>query len=197
MIQHTDSMKPAKTGPFGILVRLLLLTAILFGLYQIIFDWPSKMTDTSIIDVGFWVTAGFTVLLFSDVLNLTFRRNWGYRPIQVLIALAVVALVADLIVYEEAWEAPLAWLVWGAALFVYGFLTVSFLVGIAMRLQGCELSALPVMAARRRGRPDYEPSPCILGLHKIDEWEDRRRAVQRADRPNALGRPQPKPRRPV
>ncbi len=92
-----------------------------------------------------------------------------------LIALAVVALVVNLIVYGKAWAAPLAWLVWAAFLFVYGFLAVSFLVGIALRLRGCELRALPAFAARMRGQA-YGISPCILGLHRIDEWEDRRRA---------------------
>ncbi len=168
-------VEPTKTGPFGILARLSWLTAILFGLYAIIFVWPSQMADTEIFDVGFWVVTGFTVFLFSDVVNIVFRRKWGYRPIQALIALAVVALVVDLIVYEEVWEAPLQWLVWAADLFVFAFLTVSFLVGIPMRLRGCELGALPALSARMRGQPFDDTSPCIVGLHKIDEWESRRK----------------------
>ncbi len=172
-----DSMEPAKTGPFGILARLSWLAITLFGLYQIIFDWPSRIADTEIFaDTGIFVVTGFTVLLFADVVNITFRRNWGYRPIQALIALAVVALVVDLIVFEEAWAAPLAWLVWGADLFVFVFLAVSFIVGIPMRFRGCELGALPALAARMRGQPVDDTSRCIVGLHKIDEWEDRRKS---------------------
>ncbi len=127
-------------------------------------------------DTGIFFVTGFTVLLFADVFNIVFRRNWGNRPIQLLIALAVVALVVDLIVFEEAWAAPLAWLVWGADLFVFVFLAVSFIVGIPMRFRGCELGALPALAARMRGQPVDDTSRCIVGLHKIDEWEDRRKS---------------------
>lgn len=177
MIHQTVSMEPAKTGPFGILARLSWLAVTLWGLYQIIFDWPSLIADTEIFaDSGIVLVTGFTVLLFSDVVNITFRRNWGYRPIQLLIALAVVALVVDLIVSGEAWAAPLGWLVWGADLFVFAFLTVSFLVGIPMRLRGCELGALPALSARMRGQPFDDTSRCIVGMHKIDEWEDRRKS---------------------
>lgn len=177
MIHQTVSMEPAKTGPFGILARLSWLAVTLWGLYQIIFDWPSLIADTEIFaDSGIVLVTGFTVLLFSDVVNITFRRNWGYRPIQLLIALAVVALVVDVIVYEEAWAAPLGWLVWGADLFVFAFLTVSFLVGIPMRLRGCELGALPALAARMRGQPFDDTPRCSMGLHKIDEWEARRKS---------------------
>ena len=175
--EPVDSMKPAKTGPLGILARLAWLAITLFGLYQIIFDWPSRIADTEIFaDTGIFFVTGFTVLLFSDVFNIVFRRNWGYRPIQALIALAVVALVVDLIVFEEAWAAPLAWLVWGADLFVFVFLAVSFIVGIPMRFRGCELGALPALSARMRGQPVADTSRCSVGLHKIDEWEDRRKS---------------------
>ena len=187
--EPVDSMKPAKTGPFGILARLGGLAVTLWGLYQIIFDWPSFATqvggvppglviaDTEIFaESGIVLVTGFTVLLFSDVVNITFRRNWGYRPIQLLLALAVVALAVDLIVYEEAWAAPLGWLVLGADLFVFVFLAVSFIVGIPMRFRGCELGALPALAARMRGQPVDDTSRCIVGLHKIDEWEDRRKS---------------------
>ncbi len=175
--ERLDAVKPAKTGPFGILARLSWLAITLFGLYQIIFDWPSRIADTEIFaDTGIFFVTGFTVLLFSEVVNITFRRSWGYRPLQVLIALAVVALVVDLIAYGEVWEAPLGWLVWAADLFVFAFLAVSFVVGIALRHRGCELGALSALAARIRGQPAHDTSPCMMGIHQIDEWEARRRA---------------------
>jgi len=49
-------MEPAKTGPFGILARLSWLAVTLFGLYQIIFDWPSLIADTEIFAVESAVT---------------------------------------------------------------------------------------------------------------------------------------------
>ena len=144
---------PPKAGPIGILARLSWLAVTLFGLYSIVFEWSSKMAETELfvddgaVNVGIYVVTGVTVFLFSDVFNIMFRRNWDNRPILALIALAVVALVVDVIVYEEVWEAPLAWLVWAADLFVYAFLAVSFVVGIALRHRGCELGALPALAA--------------------------------------------------
>jgi hypothetical protein len=175
--ERLDAGAPTKVGPIGISARLFWLAATLWGLYQIIFEWPSILAETEIFaETGILLVTVFTILLFSDVVNIVFRRNWAYRPLQVLIALAVVALVVDLIAYQEAWEAPLAWLVWVADLFVFAFLTVSFVVGIPLRLRGCELAALPALAARMRGQPFDDTSRCIVGLQKIDEWEDRRRA---------------------
>ncbi len=94
--ERLDTGAPAKAGPIGISVRVLWLALILFGLYSIIFDWPTNARGG-----GLLVATGFTLLMFSEVFNLVFRRNWGYRPVQVLIALAVVALVVDLLVYGE------------------------------------------------------------------------------------------------
>ncbi len=45
--EHTDAGAPAKTGPIGISVRLFWLAFILFALYSIIFDWPTKEAATS------------------------------------------------------------------------------------------------------------------------------------------------------
>lgn len=102
-------------------------------------------------------------------------RTWGYRSIQALLALAVVALAGYLIAYGEAWEALLASLVWAANLFVNAFLAVSFVVALPLRYRGCELGALPALLGGLRGEPDRGTSPCLVGLHRIDEWEDRRR----------------------
>ncbi len=67
--EPVDSMKPAKTGPFGILARLGWLAVTLWGLYQIIFDWPSLIADTEIF-------AESGIVLVTASLSF-FSRTWS------------------------------------------------------------------------------------------------------------------------
>lgn len=54
--------------------------------------------------------------------------------------------------------------------------TASTALAIVLGTPGCEFGVVTELVARFRHIPTQsaDPSPCILGLHALDEWEHRR-----------------------
>jgi hypothetical protein len=148
-VNDRDEMRPgsARPGPVGLLIRVVLGTAAVYALVELLTKWDI-FRDQNLIESDFWFITLFTLCLLADVFNIGLRRRWGPWPIVVFVAGAVVLLV-------------------------FGALSVSFPVAIVMRTPGCELNAVPRLVARLRGTTDEETRRCLLGVDLLDKHQVR------------------------
>jgi hypothetical protein len=158
---------PAAPGPVGLLIRVVLGAAAVYGLVELITKWDI-FRDLNLIESDFWFITLFMLCLLADVFNIGLRRRWGVWPIVVFVAGAAAIGAASYLAAGEVWTTALAAWVYAGDLLVFGALSVSFPVAIATRTPGCELNALPKLVARLRGAADAETRRCLLGVDLLD-----------------------------
>ena len=168
---HELQPGPARPGPVGLLIRVVLGAAAVYALVELVTQWDS-FRDQDLIESDFWFITLFTLCLLPDVFNIGLRRRWGLWPLVVFLAgAAAIGLVGYL---GEVWTTALAAWVYAADLLVFAALSVSFPVAIVTRTPGCELNAVPRLVARLRGTADAETRRCILGVDLLDGQPMRR-----------------------
>jgi hypothetical protein len=157
----------ARPGPVGLLIRVVLWAASVYGLIELITKWD-VFRDKDLIESDFWFITLFTLCLLPDVFNIGLRRRWGLWPIVVFLAVGAAIGSVGYLTSREIWTTALAAWVYAGDVMVFGALTVSFPVAIATRTPGCEFNALPRLVARLRGTVDEETRRCILGIDLLD-----------------------------
>jgi hypothetical protein len=163
---------PAVPGPVGLLIRVVLGAVAVYALVELVTKWDI-FRDRNLIESDFWFVTLFTLCLLADVFNIGLRRRWGPWPIVVFLAGAAALGSVGYLASGEVWTAALAAWVYAGDLLVFGALSVSFPVAIAMRTPGCELNALPRLVARLRGTADAETRRCLLGVDLLDRQQRR------------------------
>jgi hypothetical protein len=169
---------PARPGPVGLLIRVVLGAASIWGLVELVTNWD-VFRDQDLIESDFWFITLFTLCLLPDVFNIGLRRRWGVWPLVVFLAGAVA--IGSVGYLGEVWTTALAAWVYAGDLLVFAALSVSFPVAIATRTPGCELNAVPRLVARLRGTEAAETRRCILGVDLLD-GQPLRRPLKRLGR---------------
>jgi hypothetical protein len=171
--RHELRPGPARPGPVGLLIRVILGAAAVYALVELITQWDS-FRDQDLIESDFWFITLFTLCLLPDVFNIGLRRRWGLWPLVVFLAGASAIGSASYLASGGIWTTALAAWVYAGDLLVFAALSVSFPVAIATRTPGCELNALPRLVARLRGTTDEQTRRCILGVDLLDKQRMRR-----------------------
>jgi hypothetical protein len=169
---HELRPDPARPGPVGLLIRVVLGAASVWGLVELVTNWD-VFRDQDLIESDFWFITLFTLFL-PEVFNIGLRRRWGVWPLVVFLAGAAAIGSAGYLTAGEIWTTPLAAWVYAGDLLVFAALAVSFPVAIATRTPGCELNAMPRLVARLRGTAHAETRRCILGVDLLDGQPMRR-----------------------
>ena len=168
---------PARPGPVGLLIRVVLGMAAIYGLVDLVTSWD-VFRDQDLIESDFWFITLFTLCLLPDVFNIGLRRRWGLWPLVVFLAgaaaIGLVDCLGEVWTTGEFWTTALAAWVYAGDLLVFAALSVSFPVAIVTRTPGCELNAVPRLVARLRGTADAETRRCILGVDLLDGQPVRR-----------------------
>ena len=86
--------------------------------------------------VGYFVAVGFAFWLFSDLVVVSFSRNWGRWPQAAVFPFALALVVAGLVAYGNAWAPPLAWGVFVFTQFFLGYIGICFLLATAFAVPG-------------------------------------------------------------
>ena len=165
--QHELRPGPARPGPVGLLIRVVLGAAVVYALVELITKWDI-FRDQNLIESGFWFITLFTLFL-PNVFNIGLRGRWGIWPLVVFLAGAAAIGSASYLASGEIWTTALAAWVYAGDLVVFAALSVSFPVAVATRTPGCELNALPRLVARLRGTTDEQTRRCILGVDLLDK----------------------------
>jgi hypothetical protein len=175
-----------RTGWIGRLARLGLLAIFAGTLYSIVdgsgsarFRNPHILTEPSAWFLHVMMLFVFIVLagtIAATVRGARLVRRTEMWAIAALVGTGVVAAMVGQLAFGSVWGFPLADLVWwfDTLMLVVGFASTA--LAIVIGTPGCEFSALSEVLAcfRRTPAPSVAASPCILGLHVLDEWERRR-----------------------
>jgi hypothetical protein len=174
-IDEAHELRPgaARPGPVGLLVRVVLGMAAIYGLVDLVTSWD-VFRDQDLIESDFWFITLLTLCLLPDVFNIGLRRRWGLWPLVVFLAGAAAIGLVGYLAASEFWTTALAAWVYAGDLLVFAALSVSFPVAMATRTPGCELNAVPRLVARLRGTADAETRRCILGVDLLDGQPMRR-----------------------
>jgi hypothetical protein len=194
-------MGPAEgTGPVGSGVRLLLAVAFAYGFATVVDQGgPASVRDPETLtsDVAFVVLTIAMVAVYAVLVGELAKIIAGEAvakiarsvALAVLGAAAAVAGVVGEVRAGAVWGSPLSDLVWTLDVAMLGQTIVALLLAVGLGTRGCEIGVWGDIAARLRSEP-ASPPICIIGLHHLDEWEARRRAVkQRRDGPREGARP--------
>jgi hypothetical protein len=181
-----------RTGPLGRLARLGLCVVFAASLYSIVDDQgsarfrnPHILTEPSAWFLHVTMLMVFVVLvgtIASTVAGTRVVFRVQITAVAALLGWGVVAAIAGQLTSGSPWGFPLADLVWWFDVLMLAVGLASTALAVVLGTPGCEIGVLRELAAcLRRGRaPSADPSPCILGLHALDEWERRRTALRSA-----------------
>ena len=163
-----------RPGPIGRLLRFalgLLCLSFVSGLL----DVSGNLVDNQgRVQELLWNGILPSLFLISYVVNIGYSRSWKKWPAFVS---AVVLLTISGLGYllEGSFEsAVFARTIWIWELYLFGHLTVSFLLAALIGTPGCEMRALHDVYSRISGTPTKEHYCPVGPLHPVDQWEAHR-----------------------
>ena len=162
-----------KPGPIGRMLRIalgLLCFSFVSGLFEIRSDLIDGQGN---IRALVWNGILLALFLISYVVNIGYSRDWKKWPaiISATILLAVAALGYLL---EDTFESTiLARTIWAWELYIFGHLSLSFLLAALIGTPGCEMRAFHDLYSRVSGTPTQEHYCPVGPLNSVDRWEAR------------------------
>lgn len=184
---NTDASHHAwRTGPVGRTARGLAATvlAVLVSLNLTTFaiHGPSRYRSPEVLtDLSVWLGTAILAAAFIDFAGRFAPGALGRQPprkAKILTAMAIVAIAAataGLADHGSAWGFPLADVVWWFNNIMMAQIALSFAVAAAVGTPGCEQGVWQELRGRDR-RGGTEIYACVVGLHKLDAWEQRHQA---------------------
>lgn len=118
----------------------------------------------------YWVAVGAAFWLLPPVLDIGFSRSWGRKSQMVVIALALLAAAAGLLLFGRLWSPLLASLLFALAVYIHTHLGLSHILSAILATPGCEMRAVPHLAALIRGG-DGNAQACPGMWDGFDRWE--------------------------
>lgn len=160
-----------KPGPVGRLARIglgLLCVSFVAGLLDSstdLFDSQGRIRG------HIWNGILPALFLISYVINIGFSRNWKKWP-AIVSAAALLAIAALGYLLEGSFESTaLARAIWVWELYLFGHLSLSFLLAALIGTPGCEMRAFHDLYSRISGTPTQEHYCPVGPLNCIDRWE--------------------------
>jgi hypothetical protein len=181
-----------RTGPLGRLARLGLFAVFAGSLYSIVDEHGSaRFRNPHILsEPSAWFLHVMMLVLFLVVVGTIASTVVGARlvvrvqiaAVAALVGGSLLAAVVGQLAFGSVWGFPLADLVWWFDVVMLAVGMASTALAMVLGTPGCEIGVLRELAAcfRRGPAPDADASPCVLGLHALDEWERRRTAPRSA-----------------
>ena len=174
---HEGNALIANPGHIGHIARFTLGAFQLFFVVMLaLYFWYYVSSE---IPVGGYALAYlFGVLLafapLNFVVNIGFNVSWGRRPQIAFLLIALAATAIDLVAYGSLWAPPLAFVVFAMTIYVHTHLGISHVLSAILATPGCEMRAIPHLAARVLGR-NVEAEACPVLWDSLDRWEDGRK----------------------
>lgn len=122
--------------------------------------------------LGYVIALAITLLTLPDVIDLGFSVRFGRRARGWFVGAAIAAAFFNLLAYGELWGPPLAWLLYLVSVFTLGYLGVSHALAALISTPGCEMRAVPHLAALLRGT-STDAVVCPGHWNAVDHWEAR------------------------
>jgi hypothetical protein len=180
----TNSLGAARTGPVGRALRVLLAAGFASALATVVDQGgpasvrdPEALTDAPYVALTIAMVAVYTILV-TQLAKIVGGEAVAKKARNVALSVLAVAAAGAALVGEvrtgAVWGSPLSDLVWALNLAMLLETIVALVLAAVLGTRGCEIGVWADIAARLRGHPASLPL-CIIGLHHLDDWEERRR----------------------
>lgn len=185
MTNPTRRDPASRAGPVGRTVRAVaataLATAVSLNMTTFVVNGPVRYRDPDVVtDPLIWLGTAILVAAFVDFAGRFVPVIPGHRLPRkgtVMLALGTVATAAavgGVMDHGSAWGFPLADLVWWFNNAMMAQIALSFAAAAVVGTPGCEQGVWQDLRNRGRDGGSHIYS-CVIGLHRLDEWEWRRR----------------------
>lgn len=166
--KYSNVMKPGPIGRIGRLILGSLSISFVAGILPFYSDFinVNPINDFSPYLIG--VLIAFLVL--NDVVNIGFNVSWRKRPQAIFLALFLIAMALDVLLYGSWWGAPLGIVILVMSLFTHLYLGTSHVLAAFIATPGCEMRSIPHLFAKLNGQ-DIEGVVCPGHWDEVDKWE--------------------------
>jgi hypothetical protein len=168
IIRNTTVVKPGPIGRIGRFVLGALSLSFVTGILPFYshFINVNPLNDSSPYFIG--VLIAFLVL--NDVVNIGFNVSWRRLPQAVFLALVLLAIALDLLLYGAPWGPPLGVALFLMSILIHLYLGTSHILAALISTPGCEMRSIPHLLANLRGS-DIEGVVCPGHWDAVDKWE--------------------------
>lgn len=166
-----------RIGPIGRLARII-SGALTLGITFLLADDARRAIEgwdgVSAGAYPMWIGIAILFYFLPYAISTAVGRDWGYRPLIVVLSGAVVAALVGWAVAGSAWgPVPFAYLVIVAAALALE-IGVAFIIQAVLATPGCEVRAYADLWSRITGRPVNERACLNPAYRRLDAWEARR-----------------------
>ena len=109
-------------------------------------------------------------LVLNDVINIGFNVSWGRLPQAVFLALVLLAIGLDMLLYGKISGPPLGAVLFVLSIFTHLYLGASHILAALIATPGCEMRSIPQLVAKLRGSTT-EVHVCPGHWDGVDKWE--------------------------
>ena len=170
-LELADPGSLMRPGSIGRLLRLVLGSACLYGLYYLLVYREAVITTPLSELPNLVVLAAVAFWIVNYVVNIGFGKSWGRWPGYVSAIVMMTSATIGWMIDGTLDNAILGACLWLWLVYFYAHLGLSFVLAALIATPGCEMRSIPQLLGRLSGRKVQEhhcPSPLIT---KIDLWE--------------------------
>ena len=164
-----------RPGPIGRLVRLVLGTLCLYGLWQLLEVSPSFIERPVELLPNLSLMILVVLCVFNYVVNIGFGKDWNNNPLIFALSLLLIVATVSFLLTGNPGSTFLGVLIVLWMGYCYAHLGVSFILAAILATPGCEMRAIPELLgrlAKSEIKEHHCPSSIISG---IDRWESGRK----------------------
>ena len=159
-----------RPGPIGRVVRFAFGAVILWMVLPSIGYFPNFLRIGAPRRPDWIISIALMAWLIPYVVNIGWGVNWRRRPRYVALGLLLAAAAIGYPIWGHWWNPAFGVTWWTLNLYTFGHLGVSFVLAGLLATPGCEMRAVPDLAARLRGREAAEHY-CPGWIDPLDRWE--------------------------
>jgi hypothetical protein len=160
-----------RPGPFGRLLRLVLGSACLYGLYQLLVYREAVIATplstlpnlVVLIVVAFWIV--------NYVVNIGFGKSWGRWPSYVSAIVILASATLGWLIDGTPDNPILGACIWLWLMYFYAHLGLSFVLAALIATPGCEMRSIPQLLGRLSDKKVQEHHCPASLITRIDLWE--------------------------
>ncbi len=155
----------------GRLLRLLLGSACLYGLYYLLVYREAVITTPVSKLPNLVVLAAVAFWIVNYVVNIGFGKSWGRWPSYVSAIVMMTSATIGWMITGTPDNSILGAYLWLWLVYFYSHLGLSFVLAALIATPGCEMRSIPQLLGRLSGRKVQEHSCPASLITKIDLWE--------------------------
>ena len=170
-LELADPGSLMRPGTIGRLLRLVLGSACLFGLYHLLVNRDAIIATPVSTLPNLVVLAVVAFWIVNYVVNIGFGKSWGRWPSYVSAIVMMTSATIGWMIYGTPDNPILGACIWLWLVYFYAHLGLSFVLAALIATPGCEMRSIPQLLGRLSGRKVQEHCCPVSLITRIDLWE--------------------------